>query len=69
VKNIYKIVFCTILLAARGVAAQTCAFSTAFQVTLLPGIQGDFGIAETEGTDINEAGEAAGRRALGSRRG
>ena len=59
-KNFYMLVFCAVLLAARGAAAQTCAFSTEFEVTLLPGIQGNFGIAETEGTDINEAGEAVG---------
>jgi uncharacterized membrane protein len=49
-----------ILLAAGAVCAQTCAVTTAFEATLLPGIQGDFGIAETEGTDINETGEAVG---------
>ena len=52
--------FAVILLAAGGASAQTCPFTTEFEATLLPGIQGDFGIAETEGTDINEAGEAVG---------
>ena len=52
--------FPMILLAAGAVSAQTCTVTTAFEATLLPGIQGDFGIAETEGTDINEAGEAVG---------
>src|SRR5262245_23142849 len=59
-KNFYAIVFSVILLAARGAAAQTCAFTTEFEATLLPGVQGDFGVAETEGTDINEAGDAVG---------
>jgi uncharacterized membrane protein len=48
------------LLAAHEASAQSCPFTAEFEVTLLPGIEGDFGIAETEGTDINEAGEAVG---------
>ena len=59
-KNINKFAFLAILLTTRGVSAQTCPFSNEFEVTLLPGIEGDFGIAETEGTDINESGEAVG---------
>jgi uncharacterized membrane protein len=51
---------CALLLAAQGVSAQQCAPSTEFSVRLLPGIQGDFGIAETEGTDLNDAGDAVG---------
>src|SRR5262245_35249687 len=60
-KNVTVLACCAMLLATiQDVAAQTCAPSTEFEVTLLPGIQGIFGIAETEGTDISDSGEAVG---------
>ena len=60
-KNITMLGLCAMLLTTmHDVGAQTCAPSTEFEVTLLPGIQGIFGIAETEGTDLRDSGEAVG---------